>query len=184
MLKFNELKVGNVLSESSFSVIKEIRNDCAIVTDLNGIDVKLSKDYLEKLISCAEQFDKEEKINQTNMINIILTNPRTAMSIQFVKQNKKKTKKVIEEETLQWAQDVKNAFLAKGESGIEEYAQKTILPFIPGELRIIKGHHFGTQDERGRIQFKDMEDDEDILKAVDPRTISFVIVNNVKYNLK
>ena len=53
------------------------------------------------------------------------------------------------------------------------------------------GRHYGAVDEFGRIHFVDMEIERDITKSydnrmrlVDPRTIKYLIVNNVKYILK
>ena len=55
----------------------------------------------------------------------------------------------------------------------------------------MKGRHYGNIDDLGRIHFIDMEvekgdnpDYDGRSRQVDPRTIQYLIVNNVKYTLK
>ena len=48
----------------------------------------------------------------------------------------------------------------------------------------MKGRHNGEMNNLGRIGFIDMEDTKGFLKQVDPRTIEYVIVDDIKYTLK
>jgi hypothetical protein len=73
---------------------------------------------------------------------------------------------------------------------VQEFIDNPITDTIPGELRIMKGRHYGNMDDLGRIQFIDMEADRGTSehdgrnRQVDPRTIQSITVNGVKYNLK
>ena len=189
MLKFNKLQIGEILSETSYYTVKKVNDDIsignvgAILLDGNNNEIEIGKDYLENIISSAEQFTSEEKVNQTELIKTILTNARIATSIYFKKQDKKKTKKAYLNEIEIQAEAVREDFLNSGMSAVIKALSDPISKVIPGEMRLIKGYHHGTQDERGRITFVDMEDD-NMVKAVDPRTIEYAIINNVKYILK
>ena len=48
----------------------------------------------------------------------------------------------------------------------------------------MKGVSLGTLNSLGRIEFMDMEDKLSVPKQVDPRTIEYVILDKVKYELK
>lgn len=187
MTQFNKLTVGSILGESQYYEVEKIVGN-QVQMACNGESVILSKEYVERFLQSADQFTTEEKVTGTDLINIILANPRTVMSVYFQKADQNKTKKDIKEETEQWAKDVQAAFLAKGASAIEEYAQKPVIDYIPGEMRKMKGYFLGEQDERGRLKFIDMEKDKkgnkNIPKVIDPRTTQYVIVNNIKYTLK
>jgi hypothetical protein len=146
-----------------------------------GENIVVDKEYLEA-INSHDRVKSEEKVSQTDLINLILSNPKTVMTVYFQKQDTPKTKKTIKEETTKWVEEAKSAFLSRGIVGLEEFATKPVKDYVEGEMRLMKGYHFGGVDERGRIQFKDMEEvNLDIFKAVDPRTTVYVIVNNVKY---
>lgn len=94
------MKEGNFLSETSYYIIKDIRPNGDIVANMlgNNQEVTLSKEYAKSLVKSAHNYDREEKVNQTELINIVLANPRTAMSIYFRKADKNKVKKVYEAE--------------------------------------------------------------------------------------
>lgn len=185
MLDFNKLKVGEVLSESSYFTISNIQKDQIEVEDSFGNKgLKISKQYVEAILSSAIQYTTEEKISQTEMINIVSANPRTAMTIYFRKADKVKTKKAFKADLELKAIEVQKDFLDRGKVALEEALVNPVLDYIPGEMREIKGYFIGTQDERGRFQFKDMEDSKKLIKGVDSRTINYVIVNNIKYILK
>ena len=53
-----------------------------------------------------------------------------------------------------------------------------------GDERTMIGRHQGVQDDFGRLQFTDMEATGSPLKQVDPRTVEWSIIGNVKYVLK
>lgn len=60
-----------------------------------------------------------------------------------------------------------------------------------GEERTMKGRHYGATDPGGRYHFVDMEQENDSSKdydtrnrLVDPRTLNWLIVNGVKYQVK
>jgi len=176
------MKKGNILSESQFYVVDEIKgNGNVIVIDDNGQKIELSKDYATKMLSSAHDFSKEEKVNKTELANIFLANSRVAMTVCFYKQVKEAD--VVAE----IASEIAGAKIAEIEKAIKKGVKKAIV----GEERVMVGRHYGASDEFGRIHFVDMEVVKDPSKSydvrmrlVDPRTLQWLVVNNIKYSLK
>lgn len=185
MIDFNKLETGEVLSESQYYTVEKIADDKEKVQlgTANG-SIVVSREYADTYLNSANQHISEEKLNQTELINIVLSNPRIAMSIYFQKAGKKKTKKAINDELESRSAKLQADFMAKGAVALKEALQNPVTDFVPGEMRLIKGYFTGSQDERGRFNFVDMEDPKKLTKGVDSRTIQYVIVNNIKYKLK
>jgi len=185
MLDFDKLQLGEVLSEASFFTVDRIKTDFgeAILTDAHGNSVTLSRKYLEQILGSANQYVAEEKISQTDIITKLMENPRTACSIYFRKKDDKKLVKDFKAEKAAKIKEVQNASLSKAEDLLHNLIDNPISKVIPGEMRLIKGYHLGTRDDRGRINFVDMEvkDPTRRFKGVDTRTIAYAIINNVKY---
>jgi len=179
MTDHSKLKVGAILSETSYYVVTKVEKE-GIEAASHGQTVGLGKAYVEQILSSADQYLTEESMSQTDIINIILANPRTACSIYFKKQDEKKKVGDFKAEKAAKIAQIQNAKVSEVEKLLSDLIDNPIVPTIPGAMRLIKGYHNGTQDERGRIQFIDMED-KAIIKGVDGRTVEFAIVNNVKY---
>jgi len=187
------IKPGEILSETAFYTVKEVHgNGDIIVTDDLGVDIRLSKSYVDgEILVSADYFETEEEKTATELAEIFINSPRIAMSVQFYKKDTKKTKTAIKNETAEWVAKVKEEFMRDGGSAIEKYASMPVLDFIPGELRTMKGRHYGGVDEFGRVHFTDMEEKKGDnptydarMRQVDPRTLVSVTVNKVKYILK
>lgn len=169
---------------TNYFTVKEVSGSNVVLTNQNGQDMRSNLNTVQNAMQSADEFKKEEKLNQTDLINIVLNNPRTAMSIYFQKQDSPKTKKIYDAEVQAQAEEIQKALLAKGMPGVMEILKNPVKDYIPGEMRLIKGYYVGSQDERGRFNFVDMEDPKKLTKGVDPRTVNFVIVNNIKYSIK
>lgn len=187
------MKKGEVLSEISFYVVdKVLPNGSIEVIDDYGNEITLGKEYVESgLLSSAEGFTSTEEKTATELAEIFLQNQRVAMSVEFYKKDTPKTKTQMKKEVSEWTEKVRTEFMNKGISAIEKYATEPVLPYTPGELRVMKGRHYGTPDEFGRVHFIDMEQvkgnnpaHDARTRQVDPRTLVSVIVNGVKYVLK
>jgi hypothetical protein len=83
-------KVKNILSESNFYVVDEIKTNgnILVIDDTTGQKIELSKEYAEKMLSSAHDFAKEEKKTKTELAEIFLTSSRVAMTVCFFKQVK------------------------------------------------------------------------------------------------
>ena len=120
----------------------------------------------------------------TQLSELLLANPRMAISVAFYKKDKPKTKKQYKLDLEAQSKAVGENFMKRGSIAIEEALKNPVLPYIKGELRVMKGYHFGELNELGRINFIDMETPTFIQKQIDPRTIQWCIINEVKYVLK
>lgn len=187
------LKTGEILSETAFYTVVKVLPDGAVeVSDDNGNTIGLSKGYVDSdVLVSADFFESEEEKTATELAEIFINSPRIAMSVQFYKKDKKKTPTAIKKETAEWVAKVKAEFMADGGSAIDKYASMPVLDYIPGELRTMKGRHYGGVDEFGRMHFTDMEEAKGDnpaydarMRQVDPRTLVSVTVNKVRYNLK
>lgn len=185
------LKVGSILSESSFFVVKEVKPDGIEAVDDKGNIVNIGNDYVNDILHSADNFTTEEKKTMTELAEILISSSRIAMTVSFYKKEVEKTKKAYAAEKQARFDEITNAKFGEMPALLEALVETPILKTIPGELRVMKGRHYGNIDELGRVQFVDMEqekksgvDYDSRLRQVDPRTVSYIIVNNVKYSLK
>lgn len=184
MTKFNELVKGNILGESQYYTVEKKSGDRIQLKTDSGESIVVSKDYVESFLNSADQFSETEKVTKTQLADLFINNPRIVMTVTFLKANKTKTKKAYKEELMQRSEEIKNEFLSSGISAIEKALQNPVLDYIPGELRVMRGRHYGELDDLGRMHFTDMEATDGRKRQVDPRTIQNLVVNNKKYVLK
>lgn len=165
-----EFKVGEFLSETTYSVIKKVEKDSIVVTS-NGKDFTISKEYAETMLNSSTTFSKTEKRTKTELADIVLNNPKTAMTILY------NTKLDINE-------------VAK-ELAYKSLSESEIKSKLEGKERLIEGYHNGNTNDDGRLNFIDVKIEKDSTKSydnrirqVDLRSIKYVIVNHVKFELK
>ena len=176
------MKKGNILSESQFYIVDSILQDGSVVViDDNANKIQLSKEYAAQMLVSAHEFAKEEEVNKTELAEKFISNPRVAMTVCFFKQVK--AADVVTE--------IMKAYEGSTIKTMEAAIKKAVKKGLTGEERVMIGRHYSTTDEFGRIHFIDMEVAKDDTKnydnrsrLVDPRTIQYIIVNNVKYILK
>lgn len=176
------MKKGNILSESQFYIVEEVKtNGNVIVVDDLGQKIELSKDYADTMLSSAHSFAKEEKKTKTELAELFIANSRVVMTVCFYKQVKE----------ADVTTEIMKAYEGSTVKTMESAIKKAVKKGLEGEERVMIGRHYGATDEFGRIHFVDMEATRDTTKSydtrmrlVDPRTLQYLIVNNVKYTLK
>lgn len=185
------IEPGSVLSETSFYVVKEVQHAKVIVIDDYGHEITLGKPYVEQITVSADHFESEEKKSMTELAELFINSPRIAMTVAFITKETEKTKKDFEAEKIAKINEIQNASLKNATALLSDLIENPITRAIPGKLRVMKGRHYGSVDDLGRIHFIDMEIKRDTSKdydtrsrQVDPRTIQFLIINKVKYILK
>lgn len=182
-MEFSKLKSGEVLSESQYYKVVKTQGDKVQLVNDEGSNIVVNKDYVENCLSSASQYSSEEKVTKTKLAEILTSNARQAMTVCFNKQVKpedvqKKLSALYKDFGLGLTQ--------------EDYDKKVKAALnLVGEERVMVGRHYGSPDVNGRINFVDMTLERDSsktydtrLRLVDPRTINYIIVNNVKYKLK
>lgn len=187
MTKYKDLKVGEKLSETQYYSVEKIGKEKILLINDHGETIVVDKNYVETCLTSAIQYEKEEKVNRTEVINKFLSSPGVVMAVNYNKQVKEKD-----------ALDaMKSIYPNKGGKMLSEvdYAKKAkeiLSSVITGEERTMIGRHYGSINEFGRMPFIDMEKVKDPAKAeydsrmsqVDPRTINWLIVRGVKYIVK
>jgi len=176
------MKKGNILSESQFYIVEEVKSSGnVIVMDDNNQKIELSKEYASVMLSSAHDFAKEEKKTKTELAELFITSSRVAMTVCFYKQ--------VKEGDV--TSEIMKAYEGSTVKTMESAIKKAVKKGLEGEERVMIGRHYGATDEFGRIHFVDMEVTKDPAKGydnrmrlVDPRTLQYLIVNNVKYSLK
>lgn len=190
-MNIKDLKVGSILSETSFFKVTKVNANGISVVDDNGTELNIGKGYVESVLSSADCFSKEEKKTMTELADILLNNPRVAMTVAFYKKDTNKTQKVYKAEVAAAIAEVQNAPVSKVEGLLLNLIENPISKVIPGELRVMKGRHYGHVDDLGRLHFVDMElekgtnpESDARMRQIDPRTVQYIIVGEVKYSLK
>ncbi len=190
-MKASNLKKGSILSETSFYVVEGFEGAAIVVVTDNGQKVRISNQYVENVLSSADSFEKEEPKTMTELADLFIGSPRVAMTVAFFKKDAAKTKKAYEAEKAAAIERIQNAKVSEVPALLNDLIENPLSKVIPGELRVMKGRHYGNVDELGRVHFTDMEltkeagkDYDSRLRQVDPRTIQYIIVGDVKYSLK
>lgn len=195
-MKTSNLKVGSILSESSFFVVNKVNKTSVDVTDDLGNKLEIGLPYVEAVMNSADIFEKEEKKNMTELADLFITSPRVAMTVAFFKKDTPKTQKAYKAEVDSAIDKVTNAKVSDVPGLMRDLIENPLSKVIPGELRVMKGRHNGFVDDLGRIHFTDMELPKEIKQTkdginydtrkreVDPRTIQYLIIAGTKYSLK
>jgi len=179
------MQKGNFLSETSYYVVEDVAKNGDLTCNIVGTttSVKISKQYADSILVSANDYIDEKQVNQTELINMVLANPRTAMSVKFKKADKDKTKKAYETEKNNKISEIRDAKVSDIERLLSDLIDNPISKIISGEERVIVGYHTGLQDERGYLQFFDAEKD-NVFKAINTRTFEYAIINKAKYVVK
>jgi hypothetical protein len=190
-LNLKALKKGAILSETSFYVVKELQNKVVVVVDDFGNELQIGNPYVERILQSADYFNSEVPKNMTELAEIFVNSPRVALTVCYTTKDTAKTKKDYTAEVQEAITSVQNAKIGDVNKILTNLIENPISKFTPGALRIMRGRHYGSQDDFGRVHFIDMELTKDPTKdydtrqrQVDPRTIQYIIVGGVKYTLK
>lgn len=179
--KFTELKKGSKLSETQYYNVEEVKGNQVQLKNGDGDDIVVDKAYVESCLVSADQFDKEEKLNRTDLAALFLKSANIALTVSF-------NKKVKKEDVIK---EIMDAYEGSTPKTLETAVKKAITKALNGEERVLVGYHTGVQDDFGRVSAIDMDIEKDPSKAfntqlrlVDPRELNFLILNRVKYIVK
>lgn len=179
MTKVINLTKGAILGETQYYTFDRIEGEYIIVKSSDDSEVQLGKEYVEKYLDSADQFDSDEKITKTELAEKFIATSRVVMSVEYYKRDVPKSNRTYKADLAVRAEALKNEFMANGISALEDALTRPVLTYTPGELRIMKGYHEGSIEiSTGRVHFFDMEKKQ--WRQVDPRTIVSLTVNRVK----
>ena len=186
-----KIQDGDILSELQHYTVIDICDDAIRIRNERGEKFTISNNIVKNGIYTANQYTSTETLSRTEVIEQFITHTGVAMTVNFNKQKKEADVK----------KELYDMYAKKGGKIISFAAHKkncnTLTKTIfTGEERTMLGRHYGHIDERGRIQFIDMKQPikytetkegyqyDTRQRLVDPRTINWLIVKNVKYVVK
>lgn len=158
-------------------------------------NISVSKSVVEEITVSSDSYNKTEFTSSSAIIDVISNNSGRAMTICFVKQGKELTQAEYKRLLKEKAADFMSKNISNIVTELDNLLQNPILKTAPGEVRVAKGIYTGKVSPHGRLYFIDFDKtmeitskkktttDSDIIQ-VDPRTIQFAIINNVKYIVK
>lgn len=180
-MKFNKLKVKEVLSETQYYVVQKISGNKVQLVNDQGENIVVDDKYVENCLLSASQFTTEKVVTKTEAAQIFLNSSGVAITVNFNKQVKDTD--VVKE--------IMDTYSSSTPKAFEAALKKAIKSALIGTERTMVGRHYGDLNELGRVQFIDMEEIklagkeyDSRLRQVDPRGINWIIVKNIKYTVK
>lgn len=179
--KFKELVAGNCLSEVQYYKVVKVAGDKVQLKNGLDQDIVVDKGYVEDCLTSADQFEKEEKLNKTDLAALFLKSSNIALTVSFNKQVKETD--VVKE--------ILDAYEGSTPKSIEAAIKKAVKRGLNGEERVLVGYHTGIQDNFGRVSAIDMniikdpsKDYNTSLRLIDPRELNYLVLKGIKYTLK
>lgn len=203
----SDLKVGDVLSESSHYIVTKVLSDRVDVRHFeSGDTTMIGIDYLKKYAESADSYTevvevtKEDKRDGTPGIRTIFEeiHSKQVFTVCFKKQDKPKSKRAYDEEVASLINDFSNEIDAvkNSKKGVAKAAKELVqhlldnpvLPYVEGEERVLRGYKIQFVSRDGRYDCVDMDiektDKESGIRPVNINAISWLIYNGVKYVVK
>lgn len=200
----SEIEVGDIFSEESHYIVKELKKDNIVFEHLeSGKTVSLSNDYVCNMLNTSDQYEtevkvtKEDKKDGTPGIRTIFENIKSSevFTVVFKKQDKPKTLKQIESERntqrgeavaiIDKAKKQKKSMAVAYEEALKYIQDNPIKDYIEGEDRVLRGYKMQFVSRDGRYKCMDMDikktEKETEERLVNINTISCLIYNGVKY---
>lgn len=180
----SKVEVGSIYSRHSFGKVTEK----AVVTDpatgraitvfkienSDGSSFLVDGPILEMEFSFAEQFDEEEKLSRTALIEVLKENPHTSMTIQYRKKTDYK--------------EVAKALEAGKGSVTTRTWNKRVKEAMAGEESTLIGYHTNSFDEHQYLRFIKLNASGSRpgpnFRLVDVKKIDWIIVRRKKYVVK
>ena len=208
-MNIKDIKVGDVFSEQSYYIVKEIskaRKGYIILNHVNSNKlVELSYEYVQDLLQTSDQYDKEvivgkeDKKDGTLGIRSIFENISSEVfTVVFKKQDKDKTKAAIKKEfedqrvkaieLIEKAKKNKKSMTVAYNEALEFIQSNPVKDYIEGEDRVLRGYKIQFNSRDGKYGCIDMDlpvnDPINRIRPVNLNTISQLIVGGIKYTVK
>lgn len=176
----SRLSVGDFLSRVSYCKVVELISDTEIrLENKTGFRWNIDSRIVEEECYSASQFDGDNihKVSLTALVEVLLSARDSAFQLAFLKQPK----------TEDSAESMAQAIVAHGGLGTAKRAVKSFLKkALPantrGELRVLTGHMVKPEPLLGRSRVWDLEKRD--FRLVDHRSLQWIIIRGVKYELK
>lgn len=206
-VNLREIEVGDIFSEESHYVVKEVKSESVVFKHLeSGKTANLSNEYVYNMLNTSDQYEKEVKVTRedkkdgTPGIRIIFEGIKSSevFTVVFKKQDKAKTKKQFESEKeaqrmeaismIDKARRQKKSMATAYKEALEFVQSNPIKDYTEGEDRVLRGFkiQFVSRDGKYRCMDMDIEKTEKDTGEglVNINTISQLIYNGVKYTVE
>lgn len=177
---------GDYYSRLSYGRITGTSHHSVQITNESGNEWSISNEIIEDEFYFHNQIETEVKITRTELAEIFINHPRMIMTANYHKQVKEKE---LNEEFFKLYANKGGVIIS--EADYKKKVKELTKVALKGEERTIVGRHENGLDDFGRMHFTDVEANWDKSKdydtrhrLVDPRTLNWVIVGNVKYSIK
>ena len=203
-VNLTEIEVGDIFSEESHYIVKEVKKDRVVFTHLeSGKAVSLSNEYVHSMLNTSDQYEtevkvtKEDKKDGTPGIRSIFESIKSSevFTVVFKKQDRAKTKKQFESEReaqraeavalIDKAKKQKKSMAVAYKEALEFIQNNPIKDYIEGEDRVLRGFKMQFVSRDGKYKCMDMDiertEKETGERLVNINTISQLIYNGVKY---
>jgi len=170
-VNISDIKVGDRLSRLAYYEVVKTTDKDTIVKNLDGFEFKISNNIVSREMYSSSQFAVTQKINKTDLVEVLEKVGDTIFTVTFHKQNTEKNICDI----LKNMPDISTAAARK----------KLAKDLLAGELRTLVGYLVHTEPKMGRSKVVDLNVTTGYnVRLVDHRTIESIISKNVKYTLK
>lgn len=175
--KVSDLEQGQFVSRRQYlKITGKNGNRVNFVTE-SGLDFNATNDIVEEAMFSANQFDRTEKVSQTELAEKLMNSNGDIFTVNFNKQptDESVTTKLSEATVADLGTAATRKALAKR--------------LRDGEERTLIGHLVATEPVMGRSKVVDLEQQFDkpntyAMRLVDHRSINWLILANVKYTHK
>ena len=206
-VNLREIEVGDIFSEESHYVVKEVKSESVVFKHLeSGKTANLSNEYIYNMLNTSDQYEKEVKVTRedkkdgTPGIRTIFEGIKSSevFTVVFKKQDKAKTKKQFESEKeaqrmeatsmIDKAKRQKKSMATAYKEALEFVQSNPIKDYTEGEDRVLRGFkiQFVSRDGKYRCMDMDIEKTEKDTgeRLVNINTIPQLIYNGVKYTVE
>ena len=173
----SKLSVGNWYSQVTYYKVKDIEKDTVkVVSSVNSSkEIAIGKDILVSEMNSASAFDKEEKLTRTEMVEKLMDAKETVFTVSF---NKKVDDKWIQQVI---SEQIKSAADLKNTKKVAEVSKQ----LVAGSEIEMSCQLLNSENGLGRSTVLDLNAEYGKnFRQIDHRTVSQLVLKNVKYTLK
>ena len=168
----NNIQIGEKLSVTNYYTVTDSSETSVNVTDHNGNKFSIGKKVIDDECHSATQFEKTETVTRTKIVELVENAGHTIMTVTFTKQPTVDSVLELYEQLSQGTKKKKKEIAKLLLAGKERVMIATLLR--------------NGKEESGRIKVVDMEIEppKHAMRLIDTRTISSLVLENVKYVVK
>jgi hypothetical protein len=170
------IKIGEKLSVTNYYTVTDSSEKEVNVTDYKGNKFSIGKRVIDDECHSASQFEETETVTRTKIVELVENAGHTIMTVTFTKQP-----------TIDSVLEIIESESENLSGGTKKKKKEIVKSLLAGEERVMIATLLRNgKEESGRIKVVDMEIEPPkyAMRLIDTRTISSLILENVKYVVK